>query len=47
MDGEISVTVGWEIIDAGDAGRLLALLVDHKVVSLLELTDEDFERLCS
>lgn len=52
MDGEISVTIGWEVIDAGELGccrqaRILAMLVDHQIVSMRELSEEDFKRLCS
>lgn len=47
MDGEISVTLGWEVIDAGELGKILAVLVDHKIVSMRELTEEEFKRLCS
>lgn len=47
MLGPITVTIGMEILECGDLGFLLALLVDDQVVSLLPLTEEELDQLCN
>jgi hypothetical protein len=48
MDGSITITIAWELLDCGDdLGTLLAILVDGAPISLLHLTEEEIERLCN
>jgi hypothetical protein len=47
MDGPIEIKLGWEIVYRCELGAVLAVLVDGKPISLLALTEEEIDRLCS